>query len=414
MNVMPLTDDQKKYLWARRLLSWINFDLWILNWFVVPVKVLLFIAVSLLTRIVEPYKRADYPAPLNMFLDGLRKLIVAWNEQFVWSGVPLSGTSSLPPNGQNHDYGDWCLFAGYYAAMKALGRPDQWIDDNGYLFRGWIRAVGDWYDYRISGDQIAGFVFGIAMGEWVGSKVQFIQFVDRIILDGYVINDPAEGRTYWRDYRMGLIMYGGMLPSILAILTLAYQMTGDRKYLWARRRYYWKAAGLLLMFPVGKPFELLDGSVFNVTFLGLAAYAKLSGSRAARFGMRWTWWINRLVYNPFWNILTEYITGKPCDRDMAKWGLGSVNPACFRDYSISGPGASKWSYTKRYFRLFGKRYAVFPPPYSDQWGDTSQFQRIQREVSTWGLKDFNDATEYYAMVDWLLTYDLLKKLEARG
>lgn len=431
----------------RRWLSYINFPLYIFNWIINPIKIVLFIIFSFITKIIEPYK-SPIGFPTVHSYSELEEKANRFEERiddiFTYKGFILPYINGIPAHGRNHDRGDWCIWNGMYLAylcfkyratlddrlfgdIKTFARQyvDNWIDDDGYLRRGWYwNGENKEYEYRISGDQIAGFVYGLSLVPITILKGycsdRILLFVNRIIKDKYVINDPDEGRTYWRDYRLGLLSYGPMPATILAILKLAYNVTGFEKYNKEYKKFLIRDAGwMYLLFPFGKLFEWFDDFAHNVIMISLSAHQELTNSKLSRFGINWTWWINRKVYNPFWNLLKEFYSGKlnTIEQEITIYMLSTVDHNNFNDTLVNNNnidlnfGDVDSIKIKKYFRLFGGKYTTLPPKYSQKLSDVFMFQRIERQVKHFGERLPELRTdENYNMVYYLLSFYIYKNL----
>jgi hypothetical protein len=245
-------------------------------------------------------------------------------------------------------------------------------------------------------------------------------FVDRIIDDNYVINDPQEGRTYWRDYRLGLFNYGPMTPTILGLLMLAWKVTGDIKYKKEWNKYIRHGAHLQCIIPFFRLFEIDDDFSHNITIMSLVAYWNISSKsrNIIKKGISWELWMLKKVYNPYWIFLKKYVeqeNNNDFNFKTAKYMLSTIDNKNFNNACVDASNFNNIFSSvdtieiKKYFRFFGKKITTLPPKYSDKLSDVFMFQRIEREATSCGLKTNELRTnENYNMIDYLITYELMR------
>lgn len=409
-----------------RLLSYINFDLWLLNWLVIPVKIVVYVIATMITRMVEPYSTPKKKPEINN--NGMREFAKATAERlalFRYQDHTVSSFRGVSPDGRNHDDGDWCLLSGVLYVFRAsngahgLDEVVSFIDGEGRLSRGW-----KWddngnkiYNYNISGDQIAGFVFALSAApvpELRKHREPILRFIDSIIDNNYIVPDN-DGRSYWRDYRMGILAYGGMVPTILALMYVGWLATANEYYMKKFRRFLVRGAAIAVAVPFGSLFDCIHGYVWNVTILALAALRGMVGKRWwIDFGIRWVWWVNRRQYNPLWTaIAARYIRIPEDDLHHAAYQLSTVGASNYYSMDMRTGDYDKFYgdepiHERRYFfRLFGRRHTSLPPRYSlKSCGDDFLFQRTDRQVSDYGEKIAGTEDWRYNMAYYLLAYRL--------
>jgi len=422
-------------------LSYVNVDLGLLNWLVIPVKVIIYIISSAITRAIEPYQKPktlpeiDYKH-IEVFADQTALRLLS----FRYNGYTLSSFRGQRPNGTNHDDGDWCLMAStLYAWRCVLGSDDvkkrsddfieiaRFIDDDGRLSRGWkwgsAGAEDLRFKYNISGDQIAGFAFALSLtprSVLIENKAKIIKFIDGIVNNRYLVPDP-EGRSYWRDYRMGVLAYGGMVPTIMALLRVAWSITENTHYLKEYNRFLRRAAALAVMFPFGTLADAIQGYVWNVTMIALAALQNMQVEPKwwIKCGIKWVWWINRRHYNPFWTLLaSRYVKIPREDIHHAVYQLSTVSELDYTSFEMSAGdytptyGAEPIK-ARRWFGICGRRYTTLPPRYSEKVPDDFLFQRTERMTSNYGKKFIGTEDWRYNMAYYLLTEALYRVERSR-
>lgn len=426
-----------------------------LNWLFGIIKILIAVPLGLLTRMVEPYNKLKYtPSVDKDALDGLaEKFEQRLNDDFMFTDpFPESPQNHVynnfimceirgdKPDGVNHYVSDWCLWNGVhlaYCSFRAKLEPnnmkffdhltryakqytDNWIDREGYIRRGWYwKGQYKMHKYKISLDQVAGLVYGLScvpervLQQECADKI--ILLAERLIEDKFEFKTPDGSDKYDTKVKLGPLSTGLHAAIGMSIMKLAYIVSYNVKYLDTYNSYKRKGASLLLAVPITKVFDFIRGFNFNITLLALCALNNLDPNYwPVKLGIKWTWWLNRRVYNPWWSFLYMYHTGERNDFEINEYMLSTFDEKSGENYAV-GELKDWWHSQVDMIELksyLNEKHYTLPPAYKYKKGDAFLLQSIWRDEKYYGEKtDKLLDNKKYSMLTYLAPYYLYKVLK---
>ena len=406
-----------------------------INWILAKTKSLIFQTSSQLTTWMLPYKNLKGTSNIDWdYMDEFaKKCEDRLLEVFEYKGFILPELYNTSADGTNHYVSDWCLWNGVFLASRvhkymldqhpshyetikyfAKQYTDNWIDDEGYIRRGWKWNEDGTrtYKYKISLDQISGFVYGLSqvpmdiLRQHCKDKIRLA--ANRFIEDGYKFKTPDNSDKYETNTK-GILVTGLHVAIGASLMWIAYWATNDKKYYDEAKKYDTAANRTNLAVPIGSAFGKIRGFNFNITMLSLVAFYTASQSKHAAKGIKYIWDINRKVYNPWWSFLNMWINKDNTDFTKNAYMLSTFNEKNWSAWELSGVPDTRLAngQQSQLKKFFGNEYYDLPLAYNQKKGDCFMLQSIWRKKKYFGTK-VKMQDKKYSMLTFLAPYYVMK------